>query len=160
MNVNLNGNFFALFFLVSLIWLFVLSILVFREVRLLGRLAKGSKGEDFGKILKKILEKQDLNSKDIEKIRREVVRQEEDGFYHVQKLGLVRFNPFRETGGDHSFSLAVLDGVNSGFIITGLHTRERTRLYLKEIVRGKSDSELSKEELQAFGKAQKSNISS
>ena len=158
MDLNLGGNFIAIFFLISFVWLLVLTILILREIGLLRGLTKGTKGEDFAKILRKILDKQDLNGKDIERIRGEVVRQEEDGLSHVQKLGLVRFNPFRETGGDHSFSLAVLNGRNSGFVITGLHTRERTRIYLKEIVKGKSDSELSKEEIQAFEKAQKNNI--
>ena len=80
---------------------------------------------------------------------------EEDGKVHVQKIGLVRFNPFRELGGDHSFSLAILDGINSGVIITGLHTRDRTRIYMKEIKKGKASLELSSEEKKALAQAQK-----
>ncbi len=136
------------------LWILVLSVVIFKQRSFLNNLTKKSEEKDLVKVLKKILERQDLNSKDIDRIRKEVVRQEEEGFGHVQRLGLVRFNPFRETGGDHSFSLAVLDGKNTGFIITGLHTRERTRIYLKQIIKGKSDSELSKEELKALEKAQ------
>lgn len=68
----------------------------------------------------------------------------------IQKVGLVKFNPFNETGGDHSFSLALLDGHKNGIIITSLHTRERTRLYIKEIVSAKAKLELSKEEQKAL----------
>lgn len=138
------------------VWLFVLSVVIFFQFNFLKRLTKGLKEKDLIKVLKRILDRQDSNSKDINTIRKEVVRQEEEGFGHVQKLGLVRFNPFRETGGDHSFSLAVLNGKNTGFIITGLHTRERTRIYLKEIIGGKSKTELSTEEIKAVEKAQKS----
>ena len=69
---------------------------------------------------------------------------------HIQKVGLVKFNPFNETGGDHSFSLALLDGNKNGIIITSLHTRERTRFYLKEVKSGKSLIELSEDEAKAL----------
>ncbi len=139
------------------IWLGILSLVIFLQFRFVRKLTKGAEDIDLVKVLKKILERGELNSKDIDRIRKEVLRQEELGLGHIQKLGLVRFNPFRETGGDHSFSLAVLDGKNSGFVITGLHTRERTRLYLKEVKKGKSNNaELSNEEAAAFEKAQKS----
>lgn len=72
---------------------------------------------------------------------------------NVQKIGLVRFNPFNETGGDHSFSLALLDGNGNGFVMTGLHTRERTRLYIKPIRNLKSEYELSQEEQKAIKEA-------
>jgi hypothetical protein len=56
-------------------------------------------------------------------------------------------------GGDHSFSLALLDAHLTGFIITGLHTRERTRVYIKKIEEGKCKQDLSKEEREALKKA-------
>jgi hypothetical protein len=70
-------------------------------------------------------------------------------------VGLIRFNPFNEIGGDHSFSLAILDGGDNGIIITGLHTRDRTRIYAKQVNKGKSDLELSTEEQKALLKAQR-----
>jgi hypothetical protein len=63
---------------------------------------------------------------------------------------LVKYNPFNESGGDHSFSLALLDGNKNGIIITSLHTRERTRLYIKDVVLGKTKITLSKEEQKAL----------
>lgn len=137
------------------VWLIIVSVLVLTQIRFLKRLTKDSDKGNLNQILRRILDKQDLSAKEIEAIKKELVRQYGWGLTHVQKIGLIRFNPFRETGGDHSFSLAILDGNDSGFIITGLHTRERTRLYIKEMLRGKSDVALSSEENKALLKAQK-----
>lgn len=69
----------------------------------------------------------------------------------VHKVGLVRFNPFNDIGGDQSFSVALLDGKDSGFIISSLHTKEGTRVYAKPIVEGKSSKyQLTEEEAQAI----------
>lgn len=138
------------------IWVFGLSFFVLFQWRFWKRLLKGTDKKDLLKVLGKILDKQDMNSKHISEIEKEINRINKDAIGHVQKIGLVRFNPFRETGGDHSFSLAVLDGDNNGFIITGLHTRERTRMYMKEVKQGSSDVELSAEEKKSLEKAQKS----
>ncbi len=96
------------------------------------------------------------NKKDLAKLEREVNRIDQASFQHIQKVGLIRFNPFSELGGEHSFSLAMLDKNDDGFILTGLHTRERTRVYMKDIKKGKSRYQLSKEENRALTKAQKS----
>ena len=57
----------------------------------------------------------------------------------LHKVALVRFNPFKELGGDQSFSMALLNGKNNGIVISSLHTREVTRVYSKAITGGKSD---------------------
>jgi len=73
--------------------------------------------------------------------------------FHLQKVGIVRFNPFSEVGGDQSFSIALLDGSNDGLVITSLYTREDNRVYGKPIKKGKSEYPLSKEEKEAINKA-------
>jgi hypothetical protein len=72
-----------------------------------------------------------------------------------QKISIVRFNPFGDTGGDQSFVLAVLDAHNSGYVITSIHGREGTRIYIKPIDYGKSKYTLSQEEQKAFEQASK-----
>lgn len=67
-----------------------------------------------------------------------------------QKIALVRFNPFGDTGGDQSFALAVLDDHNSGYVLTSIHGRGGTRVYVKPIDFGKSKYNLSVEEQQAL----------
>lgn len=128
------------------IWLLLLSIFVFKYVsHYKNLLAKTPKG-DLKKVLDGILKLEDQNSRDIKKIYSNIEGIEKEGLSHIQKLGLVRYNPFSDTGGDHSFSLAVLDGNGSGFVLTGLHTRDRTRFYIKSIKEGKASRELSNEE--------------
>lgn len=76
---------------------------------------------------------------------------------HLQKMGFVRFNPFNDTGGDQSFCLAILDGHDTGIVISSLHSREQTRIYAKRIVAGKTEGvELSREEAEALNRALKS----
>jgi len=72
-----------------------------------------------------------------------------------QKISIVRFNPFGDTGGDQSFSLAVLDAHNSGYVLTSIHGRTGTRVYVKPIDLGKSKYTLSDEEQQALAQAEK-----
>ena len=67
----------------------------------------------------------------------------------VQHVGLVRFNPFEETGGDQSFALALLDGRGDGIVISSLHSRTVTRFYAKPIKKGLCQLSLSKEESKA-----------
>ena len=84
----------------------------------------------------------------------ETLRQE--GLMHLQHVGLVRFNPFSDTGGNQSFALALLDGLQNGFVISSLHARNETRLFVKTIRSGKSEKhELSTEEQQAIQEALK-----
>mgnify|MGYP000256378116 CR=1 FL=1 len=90
------------------------------------------------------------NTKEIKSLHSEILNIKDLGRLNLQKVGLSKFNPFNESGGDHSFSLALLDGNKNGIIITSLHTRERTRVYLKEIFSGKSKIDLSKEEQKAL----------
>lgn len=72
----------------------------------------------------------------------------------VQSAGLVRFNPFREdTGGNLSFALALLDADDNGIVLTSLHSRQTTRVYIKAITAGQPDQALSDEETQALRQA-------
>jgi len=72
-----------------------------------------------------------------------------------QKISIVRFNPFGDTGGDQSFSLAVLDAHDSGYVLTSIHGRQGTRVYVKPVDFGQSKYKLSKEERQALTQAVK-----
>ncbi len=74
----------------------------------------------------------------------------------LQKVGVVRFNPFagEGDGGDQSFAIAILDEKDNGFVISSLHARTETRVYTKPIADGKSNYHLSEEEAQAVKHAQ------
>lgn len=70
-----------------------------------------------------------------------------------QKMGLIKYDAFHEMGGKLSFSLAMLDVKNNGFIINAMHTREGCYTYIKEIVDGNSIIVLSEEEQEALNRA-------
>ena len=78
--------------------------------------------------------------------------------FSIQEIGIVRFNPFKESGGDQSFSIALLDGNKNGVVITSLYGREGNRIFAKPIKKGKSEYLLTEEEKEAIGqtKAHKS----
>lgn len=132
-----------------------LSFLVWKISALFNKLTRGVEVTDLKKVLEKVIATETQNKKDISDAFRKISYLEEDGKFHIQKVGLARFNPFKELGGDHSFSIAILDAQDSGIIITSLHTRDRTRVYMKDIKKGKSSSELSAEEKKALAIAEK-----
>ncbi len=67
-----------------------------------------------------------------------------------QKFGLVKYDAFNEMGGKLSFSLALLNEKNDGFIINAMHSREGCYTYIKEIIAGKSIIVLTSEETEAL----------
>ncbi len=72
-----------------------------------------------------------------------------------QKMGIVKYDAFNEMGGKLSFSLALLDKEDNGFIINSMHSREGCYTYIKEIVRGESYIVLAEEEREALNEALK-----
>lgn len=119
------------------------------------KLSKDVGRDDLIKVLTKLSQIEKTNSENIDTINKEIELIKKDATNHLQKFSLVQFNPFSELGGNHSFSLAILDSHLMGFIITGLHTRERTRVYIKKVEKGKCKQDLSKEEKEALEKASK-----
>ncbi len=71
----------------------------------------------------------------------------------IQKIGIVRYSAFKDTGSDLSFALAMLDENNNGVLLNGIYSREMSNIYGKPIKNGKSDYTLSKEEEEALYKA-------
>jgi hypothetical protein len=68
----------------------------------------------------------------------------------LQHIGLVRFNPFEDTGSDQSFAIALLDDQRDGIVLSSLHGRTNTRLFAKPVADGASVHNLSDEETQAI----------
>ena len=70
-----------------------------------------------------------------------------------QKFGLVKYNAFHEMGGKLSFSLALLNETDDGFVMNAVHSREGCYIYIKEIVGGNSIIVLADEEQEALNMA-------
>ncbi len=71
----------------------------------------------------------------------------------VQRSGVVRFNPFDDTGGDQSFALALADAEGNGVVLSSLHARGLTRVYAKPLAGWASTYQLTEEENQAIQRA-------
>lgn len=71
----------------------------------------------------------------------------------TQKIGVIRYNPFDEMGGNLCYAVAILDGKDNGVVLNGIHSRNGTFTYAKPIERGVSPYVLTEEELQALEKA-------
>ena len=109
--------------------------------------------EDLEKLLLNQLKELEKQGVDIKKIFEEILRLRKNSQKSFQKISLIRFNPFKDIGGDQSFSIALLDLDNNGFVITSIYNREGNRIYAKPISNGKSEYSLSKEEKEAIQRA-------
>ncbi len=103
--------------------------------------------------LKGVLKRLEKLQKEQEDVIRDLADLKDKNRKNLQKLGIVRFNPFSEIGGEQSFSIALLDAQNDGFVITSQYGRETNRTYAKPVKNGQSSYTLSKEEQEAINKA-------
>lgn len=71
----------------------------------------------------------------------------------ITGVGIVRFNPFANSGGNQSFAIALLNELGDGVIVSTLYSREKTSVYAKPVKKLKSEYELTKEEAEALSKA-------
>jgi hypothetical protein len=119
--------------------------------RLLG-LTRGEDG-DLGDVLGSHLERVYELGREVERLGSRTGRLESGAVRAFQRVGLVRFNPFEDTGGNQSFALALLDAEGNGWVLSSLHARAGTRVYAKAIRGGRSDGALSEEEAAAIKQA-------
>jgi hypothetical protein len=71
----------------------------------------------------------------------------------LQHVGVVRFNPYHDTGGDYSFAVALLDAGGDGVVLSGLYHRDRCRVYAKPVGAWSSAYTLTDEEVEAIDRA-------
>ena len=71
----------------------------------------------------------------------------------IQKVGILRYNAYKDTGSDLSFTLAMLDENNNGVVLNGIYSRETSNIYAKPVEKGKSTYILSEEEQEAIRRA-------
>ncbi len=91
----------------------------------------------------KIKEESDLLHKRLSYVEKTIDRS-------FQKYGIVKYNAFREMSGNLSFALAILNDNNSGFVINCIHSNEGSYTYIKDIIKGECEMQLSEEESEAI----------
>lgn len=75
----------------------------------------------------------------------------------IQKVGIVRYSAFKDTGSDLSFAVAMLDENNDGVVFNGIYSREMSNIYAKPVKNGVSEYTLSEEEKEAIRRAIEAN---
>lgn len=139
-----------LLLLVNLLWGVWLTRRVRQLRRRLDAITRGSEGRSLEGILDAHLERVYNVARDVEAMQARTGALDSRARKAVQRFGLVRFNPFEDTGSNQSFALALLNGDEDGLVLSSLHSRQATRVYAKPINAGRSDGPLSDEEAEAL----------
>jgi len=139
----------------------IILILLIKQVKLNKKYKKfmtGNSGENLETIIINRFNDIDKLKEDRDLIRKEIEKINENLMTSMQKIGIVKYDAFKEMGGKLSFVLALLDKNNDGILLNSIHSsREGCYIYLKEIIKGESFLELSKEERTALEQAIKYN---
>lgn len=140
---------------ISLLLLYILNSIKLSKLRknYSDFMSKIGKGENIDEMLKKYIEKVDnigLENKEIERYCDKLNNKVDQC---IRKIGLVRYNAYKDTGSNLSFTLALLDEENTGIVLNGIYSRDTSNIYCKTVEKGSSTYALSKEEEEAILKA-------
>lgn len=144
----------------AVIMAFILAVLLVIALKKIGTLnkkyiafMKGANGKDLEASILTRFGEMDKMKTDIEYIYGKLNIACDMLLNSYQKMSIVKYDAFKEMGGKLSFSLALLDDKNNGYILTSVHTREGCYTYVKEIIKGESFVVLSEEERSALEEA-------
>jgi len=110
-------------------------------------------GKDVQEDLMQYITRVEQTEENINKIINYCKQIEDKSLNCIQKIGIVRYSAFKDTGSDLSFAVALLDDKNNGVIFNGIYSREMSNIYAKPVQNGKSSYTLIKEEQEAIEKA-------
>jgi hypothetical protein len=136
-----------------IVWNIFLQSQLWQIKKKLKTFFNGKKASDLEGVLFEEIKRLKKAESDIKQLFKSSKVLEKMASQSIQKVGVVRFNPFKETGGDQSFAIALLNSQDNGLVISSLYTRQGTRVYSKPIEAGQSKYPLSKEEIEALKKA-------
>jgi len=140
----------AIFFL----WLSVISWQLYRTKKHYLTLTKRTKKQNLDEILEKILANNDQFSSEIKTISGDLKNITDRLKLTIQKIGLLRFNPFEREGIGQSFVVALLDDSENGVIINFIQTKDGLRVYPKKVKKGKGiEYDLTDEEKKVIEKS-------
>jgi hypothetical protein len=71
----------------------------------------------------------------------------------LSHTSIVRYDAYEDAGGHQSASLAFLDAVRSGIVVSAIQGRDYARIYVKQLDRGRATIALSPEEQEAVERA-------
>lgn len=151
------GSIALIALVLALLGLVGVVFLLARQQRLLGQyqqLMTGTSGGNLEEVLNEHVRGVRETAARAEAVDKLARRLEKEAYHSLQHLGIVRFNPFHDTGSDQSFALALADGHGNGLVLSSLHGRDMTRVYAKPLSGWESNYSLTDEEKEAVGLAQ------
>src|SRR3989344_1528541 len=151
--VDFLGQYF-LFVIAGLLAIDILLIVFFFLINAKLRKIFKSESMDFERVLLDLREHEKVSIDELENLGKRISNIEHELPRDIRKVGLVRYNPFSDAGGDQSFALAMLDEYKNGIVISSLYGREMNRVYAKKIEGGECKKhKLTEEELKAIQEA-------
>lgn len=150
------GSVAAIALVLAILSLGGVVLLLARQQRLLGQyqhLMAGTSGGNLEETLHEHMDQVRGAIHKVETIDQLTQHLDTRSHFSLQHLGLVRFNPFRDTGGDQSFALALADDHGHGVVLSSLHARDVTRVYAKPLEGWESAHSLTDEEVRAIALA-------
>jgi hypothetical protein len=141
----------------SLIVTLVVMQGVASQRRRLNRLVRGSR-EDLESALAHAQDAAHTAENQVQQLEQRVATLEEELANAITRVGMVRFNPFADTGADLSFAVALTNARDNGLVLTGLWGRDEVRVFAKQIQGGQSQYALSQEERQALDLARRQRV--
>jgi len=151
--LSMNQNILFVVIAIFFAWFVALEVRHFILQKRIAEIFKGKKAKDLESLMKTIAEELEISGKKVAELAERISGLEDFSPRAVQRIATVRFNPYKDTGGDQSFSVALLDGKSNGVVISSFYTREGSRTFAKPIEKGTSKYELLKEEKEAIKKA-------
>lgn len=159
---NFDYGYILIGLLILILVLFVLLIVfIAEETKLRKKYQKFMKGKDAMSLEKEIIglyEDNKFLKQMVETNKRDIRQLNKDLSRAFQKIGLVKYDAYQQMGGLLSFSLAILDEDDSGFILNSVHSAEGCYSYTKEIKNGTCSIELGNEEKMALEQAMERNL--
>lgn len=160
---NIDIGYLFLILIVISVILFVLVVFAFIQIHSFKKkYAKFMQGKDGSSLEKDIMELYEDNvfiKTNIEKNQKDIAELFSKHEMAFQKMGLVKYDAFKEMGGKLSFTLALLDEKNNGFLINSVHSSDGCYSYTKRIKNGDSEIALSNEEKVAIERAMQGTVS-
>lgn len=134
--------------------LFLVIFIIILNNRI-SKLTRGNKGSSLESIIRENNRLVTASLEKLESHNNEINTIKENAMETIQNIGVIRFNPFKETGGNQSFAVALTDKRNNGVVISSLYARERLNVFAKPVINGGSEYTLTEEEKEAIKQSQK-----
>lgn len=159
-SIGLGNLDIAYLFLILLIFIVVLFIIIILQMKKLNQLQKrinkfmtGKDAKSLEKDIVGLYEDNKFLKINVDKNKKDIRTLYKNMEHAFQKIGLIKYDAFQQMGGKLSFSLALLDENNNGFILNSVHSTEGCYTYTKEIKNGECAISLGEEEQQALDMA-------